>query len=184
MGPADCKRIDETRAVGSSIDLVVPTIAPLVDEWYRSTPAAIEGMPPHLPLLWPWLPAPLADGAVERATQAVAGVERFTLVLRDTARFPGVLYLAPEPRAPLDDLIARLGAAFPETPPYGGQFGPAPVPHLTVAMSADEAALDAVERALRPALSRPHIVDVDRVSISESGPDGRWSVRSAVRLAG
>jgi hypothetical protein len=51
-------------------------------------------------------------------------------------------------------------------------------------MAADEAALDAVERTLRTALDRPHVVDIDRVSISEHPPDGAWAVRSHVRLAG
>lgn len=79
---------------------------------------------------------------------------------------------------------SRECAAFPETPPYGGQFGPAPLPHLTVAMGSDEAALDVVERTLRTALDRPHVIDVDHVSISEHRPDGRWAVRSTVRLVG
>ena len=168
----------------SSIDVLVLSIAPLIDEWYGATPGAIDGMPPHITLLWPWLPAPVSEDDIERARRAVAGVGRFTLTLRDTARFPGVLYLVPEPRRSFDGLIGRVSAAFPETPPYGGQFGPAPVPHLTVAMDADEAALDGVERTLRAALDEPHVIDIAQVSISEHRPDGRWTVRSNVRLPG
>ena len=58
---ADCKLIEDTLAMDSSIDVLVPSIAPLIDQWYRATPGAIDGMPPHITLLWPWLPAPVSD---------------------------------------------------------------------------------------------------------------------------
>ena len=104
------------------------------------------------------------------------------LRLCEVGRFPGVVYLGPEPRSEVDELVARLAAAFPETPPYGGAFGPAPVPHLTVATSADEGVLDEIERRLRDVAADSLRVVVDRVSISEQGrgPGGRWAVRVEV----
>lgn len=71
---------------------------------------------------------------------------------------------------------------FPETPPYGGAFGSAPVPHLTVATSADERVLDEIELRLQALIEDPLRLVVDRVSISEQGvgPGGRWAVRADV----
>ena len=168
----------------SSIDLLVPAATERVGTWYRSTRSAIDGMPPHITLLWPWLAAPVPDDAIERVRRVVTGVEGFALQLCDVGRFPGVVYLAPQPRALVDDLIARLAAAFPATPPYGGAFGQEPVPHLTVATSTDERELDEIERRLRTLTENPLRLVVDRVSISEQddGQGGRWAVRAEVPL--
>ena len=168
----------------SSIDVLVPSANAVVGEWYSRTPAALDGMPPHITLLWPWLDAPVADCGIDRARRALIGVEPFVLTLRACARFPGVVYLAPEPRAAIDVLIARLVQAFPETPPFGGAFGSTPVPHLTAAKSANETELDAIQQKIDAALGQPLVVTVDRVSITEEvlGSDGRWAVRAELSL--
>ena len=165
--------------------MLVPAAAPVVGDWYGKTQAALDGMPPHITLVWPWLDAPVPEAGVDRARQALSGVERFVLTLRSCGRFPGALYLVPEPRAVLDLLIERLVVAFPETPPFGGEFGAAPVPHLTAAKSPDENELDSIQAILERSLSdRPVVVLVDRVSISEEslGTDARWAVRAELPL--
>lgn len=170
----------------SSIDILVPTAVPVIGRWYEQTSAAADGMPPHLTLLWPWVEAPVDPASVYRATTAVAGIAPFEITFARCGRFPGVLYLAPSPAPPVELLIRRLGEALPDQPAYGGWFGAAPPPHLTVAKSADEAELDliqaAVEAALRP---RALSVLVDKVSISEEGlgPRGTWAVRHELTLA-
>ena len=66
-----------------------------------------------------------------------------------------------------------------------GRFGDAPVAHLTVGTSDDEAHLDLVERTLRARLVRPLDVAVDRVTVSEerraTGTD-RWTASADVLL--
>jgi hypothetical protein len=168
--------------VESSIDILVPTVNERIGTWYSATRAAIDGMPPHITLLWPWLDAPVSDEAIVRVRRAVSGVRRVALALGGVGRFPGVVYLEPEPRSYVDDLVARLVTAFPETPPYGGVFGSSPVPHLTVATSADERVLDVIERRLRTLFEGPLRLVVDRVSISEQGrgSGGHWAVRAEV----
>ena len=81
-------------------------------------------------------------------------------------------------------MIARLAANSPESPPYGGRFGDAPVPHLTVGTSDDERQLDEIEHAVRARLVRRLTVEVDRLTISEEGlgPGGRWAIRAEVLL--
>jgi 2'-5' RNA ligase superfamily len=112
--------------VESSIDVLVLEAASLLDQWYGMTQAAIDGMPPHITLLWPWLDAPVPEVGIDRARRALAGLKSFRLTFLSCGRFPGVVYLVPEPRDPLDRLVERLVVAFPETPPFGGEFGSAP----------------------------------------------------------
>ena len=56
----------------------------------------------------------------------------FTFELSRAARFPQVLYLAPEPAERFVRLTEAAWTAYPEFPPYEGAFDSI-VPHLTVA---------------------------------------------------
>ena len=95
----------------------------------------------HVTVLGPFDPAPSA------ATCAVlAGIARDTppvaVRLGRLAQFPdGIIHLVPEPDVDLRILTARLVAAFPQWPPYGGVRGAAPQPHLT--LDAASAGVDA-----------------------------------------
>jgi 2'-5' RNA ligase len=111
-------------------------------------PGAAEGVPPHVTLLGPWRPAPLSPTDFADLAAAIAGIPPFHLTFRQLGRFgETVLYLRPEPDEPLCTLIQRLIDAFPETPPYGGEFSDV-VPHLTVAMATSGEELDPIEREL------------------------------------
>ena len=178
--------IDKTGRVQSSIDVLIPEAGGLVGEWYGLTQAAVDGMAPHVTLLWPWLEAPVPSSAIRRAGRAVAGLARFTLTFNRCDRFPGVVYLVPEAEGLIDGVIRSLVEAFPETPPFGGEFGSAPMPHLTAAKSDDEDHLDVVQSTLNERLNRaPVTVAVAHVSVSEEGlgADGGWGVRAELPLA-
>ena len=85
----------------------------------------------HITLLGPWAERPGAQdlGCVARIA-AAAGP--FSVKLAEVNEFPdGVIYLRPEPDSQLRELTSRLVAAFPQYPPYGGQY-PDVVPHLTL----------------------------------------------------
>jgi 2'-5' RNA ligase superfamily len=56
-------------------------------------------------------------------------------------RFPGTLWLAPEPSQPFVRMTEALTARFPGHLPYGGTFAEI-VPHLTVAQSDFDEAVD------------------------------------------
>jgi hypothetical protein len=90
--------------------------------------------------------------------------------LADLAQFPdGIIHLVPDPDDALRDLTARLVAAFPAWPPYGGEFGSDVQPHLTV-----DAASPVVDLASTAALLAgvvPVDVVLDRLQLAwwESG---------------
>ena len=184
--PAVETAVAKTRRVQSSIDVLIPEVTGVVGERCGLTQAAADGMAPHITLLWPWLEAPVPSSAIRRAGRAIAGSARFTLTFTRCDRFPGVVYLVPEAQGLIDGVIRSLVEAFPETPPFGGEFGSAPIPHLTAAKSDDEAHLDVVQSTLNERLSRtPITVVVFHVSVSEEGlgADGRWGVRAELPLA-
>jgi hypothetical protein len=77
-------------------------------------------------------------------------VPAFDLVLAQTRRFGDqVLWLAPEPDAPLRALTAAVWARFPDFPPYGGEFDDV-VPHLTVTDGQPPEVMDAAAGRVRP----------------------------------
>lgn len=70
---------------------------------------------------------------------------------RQTARFPGVLFLDPEPSGGLRKLTAARVRRWPEAPPYGRAFAEI-TPHLTVAHGVGDDVLPDLEDALRHGL--------------------------------
>ena len=95
-----------------------PGVAQVVDDWRERTCLSkpSHGVPPHVTLL---VPCPAA-----------------------LDRFPGTLWLVPDPAEPFRGMTEALVAGFPEYRPYGGTFVEI-VPHLTVAQSnLDDAAAE------------------------------------------
>lgn len=170
----------------SAILIRVEELAPLIGRWWNTTRAAIDGMPPHITLLYPWRMSPLADGDLRAVAAAFVGVEAFDLTLTRLARFPDAVYLVPEPAAELRNLMDRLFEAFPETPPYEGRFTDV-IPHLTVVTADEQAFLDDLEPQIASALvpELPFRVHVSDICIDEPGvaPEARWVVRARIPLS-
>ena len=70
----------------------------------------------------------------------------------ELAAFPnGIIHLLPEPSAPFEVLTGQLSEAFPECPPYAGEFG-AVVPHLTLDALADDVTTESTRQLVGPHL--------------------------------
>ena len=74
-------------------------------------------------------------------------------------------------------MTEALGRAFPDFPPYGGEFDEI-VPHLTIAQG-DDSLLDAIEAELAEEL--PLETRVERVWLVENTPTG-WSRHTGFAL--
>ena len=122
--------------------LVVPFdgLAPVVDELRERTCASkpSHGMPPHVTLLVP------APGDVEAIAEVLFAFAAFEVVFAHVDRFPGTMWLAPEPAQPFVRMIEALLQRFPDYPPYGGSFKDI-VPHLTVAQTEFDEAVSTLE---------------------------------------
>ncbi|MYS20533.1 2'-5' RNA ligase [Streptomyces sp. DvalAA-14] len=168
-------------AVGETALLItVPEADPLVGgagEAYD--PAARGGVPAHVTVLYPFLAAErIDDGVLARLRELFCAHEAFDLAFARFGRFPELLWLAPEPAAPVRALTGAVEARWPEAPPYGGAF-PDPVPHLTVADGQSPEAYDAMEREFAAGLPlRTRVVAVHLVV-----SDGfRWHHRATFPL--
>jgi 2'-5' RNA ligase len=118
----------------AALIVTVPEAEPVIGSFrLRYDPSAPLGVPAHITINYPFHPhfGRPAD-AHSRLSELAAGIQAFDFALNRVAHFPDVIYLAPEPVEAFTALIAIVASAFPDSPPYEGQFAQA-VPHLTVA---------------------------------------------------
>jgi 2'-5' RNA ligase len=174
----------------TALVLVVPEAEPTVRSWReRFDPAASEGVPAHITLMYPfrfW--AKLDEASHFALSDLFGGYKPFDLLFRSTGRFPGVLWLAPEPTPPVVALVQAIMHCFPDCRPYGGIY-PDIVPHLTIAdvrrSSSDEIVLDQIaqEFATQSASRLPIHSRVTEVTLLRR-VGGLWSAQRRYRLAG
>jgi hypothetical protein len=147
-------------------------LAPAVDEWRERTCVSkpSHGVPPHVTLL---IPAP---PDLDTAVEALRSFGAFDVTFAEFGRFPGALWLAPEPAAPFVAMTEALIEVFPDYAPYDGQFAEI-TPHLTVAQG-DE--LDAAEAAMATAL--PLVARASSVVLFQQAADDRWVERAEFDL--
>lgn len=118
-------------------------------------------LPPHITILFP------SPGVVAPITEVLAPFDAFDVTLARLDRFPGTLWLAPEPGEPFVAMTEAMVARFPEYPPYGGTFSSI-VPHLAVA----QADLDDVAARVEPLL--PLTSRVESVVLYRRAHGGHW----------
>ena len=152
----------------------------------RLDPTARDGMAAHVTVVAPFAPpAGLTAPVLDRLEAIFAGLDPFDVVFPRVGWFDRrVVYLAPEPRAPLVEMTGRVVSAFPAYPPYGGQFDEV-VPHCTVGEGGLRARLGlewAAWRAERRLPVRSRVAAVELMTIGE-GPS-RWETVRVFALGG
>jgi 2'-5' RNA ligase len=156
----------------------VPTAGPaLATALGGKAPDDSGDLPPHITVLYPFVPADAIDPALEAAVvDVLAGVAPFRFRLARVSSFPGVIYLAPDPVEPFRELTEAFCARWPEFPPYGGEFDEI-VPHLTVSIGDVPSGLVAsLERLL------PIEANAREVWLLTQGADHRWTTRKKFHL--
>ena len=171
-------------SIESALVILVPEAEGLVKPFRdRHDPSAAAGMPAHITLLYPFMPPhEIGVNVLDALRQCFARFAPFHFSLAERRRFPGVLYLAPEPDDPFRRLTLAIWDRFPETPPYGGRH-PDIVPHLCVAQLADEERLDLITEEFRQASDGrlPTHTSATEVALMDTR-SGRWRVRIALSL--
>ena len=119
-------------------------------------------LPPHVTVLYP------CPGDVAEIAQVLAPFDQFEVTFTRLDRFPGVLWLAPEPAEPFVAMTEAMVARFPDWKPYGGVYKSV-IPHLTIA----QASLDDVAIQIEPLL--PLASRVEFVVLYESVDGSHWS---------
>jgi 2'-5' RNA ligase len=154
--------------------VLVPEAEPYVGELRaRYDPSAALGAAAHITVLYPFMPPEMITAQVRAKVQEVVSATRsFAFALRAIQRFPGVLYLEPEPAQPLVALTLGLVSRFPSFPAYGGKHADVR-PHLTIAQ-AGEADLAAAEHGLRRVLPPAGVSSLCRELALMENASGRW----------
>jgi 2'-5' RNA ligase len=116
----------------TTLVLLVPEAESIVGKW-RATldPAAAEGMPAHITVLYPFIPIGKIDahvlGAIRDMCDRHLPIE---LEFRALGEFPGVVWVDPNSEE-CTRLLEAARASWPEQVPYG-KPNLKPIPHLTV----------------------------------------------------
>jgi 2'-5' RNA ligase len=160
----------------SALMVIVPAAAPLARVGGRPPPR-IGGLPPHITVLYPFLPPSRIDAGIEDDIGTLlARFEPFGFRLERVGRFPGVLYVAPEPAERFTELMDALCRHWPALRPYNGAHAQV-VPHLTVATEAERPVPPAALQAQLPVAAV-----ASEVSLMIADRRGRWSCRRSFRL--
>jgi hypothetical protein len=147
----------------------------------RLDPQAARGVPAHITVLFPFLPPALIDDRVHaELAELCARVRPFDFVLDRTAWFgQDVLWLGPADPLPFRAATELVFGAYPQYPPFGGQFDEV-VPHLTVGHQSPLAELQAAEQAVLPLL--PVAGRVEQLTLMMQAGSGRWERSAAFPL--
>jgi len=143
----------------SGFIVVVPEAEPLVNAMrWKFDETARLGVPAHVTVLFPFMDPERIDAVVlEKCARTLTEHKKFVFQLHRVGRFPVTAYLEPDPPEPFIALTMGLVGAFPEYPPFDGEFTSI-IPHLTVAHgNASEAQTAARQLAL-------NLQSVERVS--------------------
>jgi 2'-5' RNA ligase len=176
----DAKKVTETGHHAevdreSSVLIPVPAAEPVVGEWRLSyDPAAVLGVPAHITLLYPFVPARLIE---ERHLSSLDLIfsrqEAIEFTLEKVRTFPsGTVYLSPSPPEKFVRLTRLIHRSFPEHPPNEGRFDDV-IPHLTIADPSPEPAITERIRA-SVAVTLPISTTADEIWLMEQGHDETW----------
>lgn len=129
----------------------------------------------HVTVLGPFLADP---GPADLATVGTiaAGVAPFDFTLERIETFPnGIIHLVPEPDGPFRLLTTRLWEAFPQCPPYAGEF-PDVRPHLTLDATSPEVTEGSTRAAIATLLPMRSLAN--RVDLAWWAPGETRLIRS------
>ena len=140
------------------------------------------GVPAHITVLAPFMPTNRLSAAERAQLESLfAAVKAFDFLLDHTDWFgTTVLWLGPQDPTPFRELTEVVFAAFPEFPPFEGQFDEV-VPHLTVGFDSPIEAMRRAELDVKtnlPVIGRATAVTL----MHELSPQEGWATLASFRL--
>ena len=130
-------------------------------------------MPAHVTVLYPFLRRRDLTGVVRGELASIAHeIRAFDVRFSTVGRWPGVVYLEPDPRDPFSAMIERVVAHWPDHPPYDGAIDEV-IPHVTIAER--EGPIDDVLAAVPAFL--PFEARATALEVLAETDEGRWRRR-------
>ncbi|NIM96169.1 MAG: hypothetical protein GTO18_20925 [Anaerolineales bacterium] len=127
--------------------------------------------PAHITLIYPFVEEPRIEEARVKLTSLCSEVEPFTITLDRYGRFPEAYFLAPLDPRPIISLHRLIFDAFPDYPPYEGEFGDELIPHLTLATFNDSTTAELIKLPPTPTFT----FTVDRIHMHLGPAEGHVS---------
>ena len=149
---------------------------------FRLDPVAQIGVPAHVTVLFPFIPASeIRDDVLVRLAALFRPVPAFTHNFVRTAWFGDQTLWRDSDAAPVFQYLTHLvWSAFPAYPPYDGQFDEI-VPHLTIADHGPVDEMQAAERTVQRYL--PIRAITRTVTLMVEQPSGRWDTAKSFPLS-
>ncbi|GIG61546.1 hypothetical protein Lfu02_59180 [Longispora fulva] len=140
-------------------------------------PAAVRtGLPAHVTLLYPFVPAiDLEDHGLSWLREFAAAQPPVELEFTEVHHTADFVYL---PAAPLGPLVRAARDRWPALAPYAGRFGADPEPHVTVGMRHPAAA--EIAEIVAGLLPVRQVVDELWVGVRDQG----WTITGTFALTG
>lgn len=131
-----CYHMRVSRLTRTALLLPVAAADPLLRRVADRFPGTVRpGLPAHLTVLYPFVPAESLAAATMRACTEIAERTSPIDVRFTRCRERGQMaYLEPDPVAPVDALLRAVRARWPGLTPYDGRFPDAPA-HVTLALA-------------------------------------------------
>jgi len=136
---------------------------------------ASRGVPPHVTVLFPFLPASALTPQVQAALSDIAAERRlFTVSFDEVMCREQMVWLLPADQRPFMRLTAEVTARWPGYPPYEGVHAEL-IAHLTLVETLQVEVLDAACAAASRAAGFAAAADELRVIVEDA--TGRWHTR-------
>ena len=164
--------------LASALVVEIPAAEPAVGAFRdRLDSSARLGVPAHVTVTYPFVPAGAIDRAVRQRLAALFGaIPAFGFRLDRVGWFgEHVLWLGPRDPGPFRALTESVLAEFPAFPPFEGRFAGV-VPHLTIGHERPVAELRAAAEAVQARLPVDGVAETVSLLTRDSGE--RWQ-RSA-----
>ena len=138
-------------------------------------------MPAHVTVLYPFVrKSLLTDDVLSRIRTILRDVEPFSLELSEIRWFEErVLYLAPNPASPFQEMTQLVTNEFPDYKPYRGEFAEV-IPHVTVAEGFSPPKLREAASAITEVL--PIHAEVGDVCLMVQEVPGVWEIHTTFNL--
>ncbi|WP_238161025.1 2'-5' RNA ligase family protein [Kribbella antibiotica] len=165
----------------TAILITAPELVDYTDRWRSVSRTSMrpdvplnELIPPHITVLVPWVAEP-TEADIERLRVALDEVPAFDISFLEAGQFPnGTAWLRPEPFEGLQAVTQLVIDAFPECPPYNGDY-PEPHPHLTISSSAQGGPAVLADAQAALAVEYPPPIEFVGLELWREDEHGVWS---------
>ena len=164
--------------------VIVPIVLPprLAALRYAGDPLAARGVPPHVTVLFPFLPVAALTPVIRSDLARLAARQApFTAGFSRVEAREEMVWLVPHDQRPFLDLTDAVATLWPDHPPYGGIHDTL-IPHLTLLETTDGQALDAAWAAAVDI--GPFEMTVRELTVITENASDTWRTRWRLPLGG